>query len=132
MTDLTDVYNLTLLFASDDGDLAEAHDLALRLRDELLNSDLIAAEFVPKTGVPPAGAKGGNLVDFAALLLSVAPTSLPSLILLIQQWLLRQQSQTLRIKIGEVEMEVPRNVSQAEIDRIVNAVRRLPQPAKSK
>jgi len=124
---------LTLVLAvGDDTDMAERQAMAHRLHETLLAADVLSAEFASNTGTTPSGAKGVGPLDFSTILLSVAGATIPSLIVLIQHWLLRQQSQTLRVKIGEVEMEVPRNASQAEIDRIVSAVRRLPQPPKQK
>lgn len=132
MTAPNDSCQLTLVLTTNDNDLAEARDLALRLRDELLTADVLAAEFAPNTLAAPSGAKSPTAVTSDPILLTLAVTAIPSIILLIQQWLLRQQNQTLKVKLGEAELEVPRNASQSEIDRIVNAVRRLPQPPKPK
>lgn len=132
MTTPNDSRQLTLVLATNGTDLAEARELALRLRDELLNADVLAAEFAPSTLAAPVGAKSPTAVTSDPILLTLAVTAIPSIILLIQQWLLRQQNQMLKVKLGEAELEVPRNASQSEIDRIVNAVRRLPQPPKPK
>lgn len=132
MTAPNDSCQLTLVLTTSDNDLAEARELTLRLRDELLTADVLAAEFAPNTLAAPDGAKSPTAVTSDPILLTLAVTAIPSVILLIQQWLLRQQNQTLKVKLGEAELEVPRNASQSEIDRIVNAVRRLPQPPKPK
>lgn len=132
MTLVNDSRQVTLVLSTNDGDLGEVRDFALRLCDELRNSDVLSAEFVSGTLVVPSGAKSPTAITSEPILLTLAVTAIPSIILLIQQWLLRQQNQTLKVRIGEVELEVPRHASQAEIDRVVNAVRRLPQPTKHK
>ena len=132
MTAPNDTYQLTLILTTNDSDLAETRELALRLHDELLTADVLTAEFAPNPLAAPSGAKSPLAVTSDPILLTLAVTAIPSIILLIQQWLLRQQNQTLKVKLGEAELEVPRNASQSEIDRIVNAVRRLPQPPKPK
>jgi hypothetical protein len=132
MTIPTDTLQLTLVLETDDTtDLAEARQLALRLRDELLNANVLKAEFARSSLAALPGAKSPTQLTTDPILLTVAVTAIPNIILLVQHWLLRQQSQTLKVRIGEVELEVPRNASQTEIDRIVNAVRRL-TPAKRK
>lgn len=132
MTTVNDSRQFMLVLSSNDSDLAEARELALWLRNELRNGDVLSADFVASTLAAPSGAKSPTTITSDPILLTLAVTAIPSVILLIQQWLLRQQNQTLRAKIGEAELEVPRNASPAEIDRIVHAVRRLPQLTKQK
>lgn len=126
MTDSNDLRQVTLLLTTEDGDLAERRELAVRLRDELLNGTVLDAEFATSQQAAPAHSKSPTAVTSDPILLTLAVTAIPSIILLIQSWLLRQQNQTLKVKIGEVELEVPRNATQAEIDRIVNVVRQIP------
>lgn len=121
-----DALQLTLVLETDAStDLAEARDLTLLLRDELLSSDVLDAEFARSSVNALPSSKSPIQITSDPILLTVTVAAIPSVILLIQNWLLRQQNQTLKVKIGEVELEVPRNASQAEIDRIVTAVRRI-------
>lgn len=133
MTLSADSRQLTLaLAAADATDLAELRELTMRLCDELQGTTAVEyATVVPQTLPPLANSKSPTQLTSDPILLTLAVTAIPSTILLIQQWLLRQQNQTLKAKIGEVELEVPRNASQAEIDRIINAVRRM-APTKRK
>ncbi|MCB0064242.1 MAG: hypothetical protein KDE19_19095 [Caldilineaceae bacterium] len=133
MTGSTETLQLTLLLETgQDADLAEARDLTVRLRDELLNShSAIDATLTNQTLIALPRSKSPTQITSDPILLTLAVTAIPSVILLIQQWLLRQQNQTIKVKIGEAEMEVPRNATQAEIDRVVNAVRRI-TPTKRK
>jgi hypothetical protein len=127
-----DTLQLTLVLAADAStDLAETRDLALRLRDELRNADVLAAEFATNLAAAPPGTKSPTQITSDPIWLTIAVTAIPSIIVLIQSWLLRQQNQTLKVKIGEVELEVPRNATQAEIGRLIGAVRQL-APSKRK
>ncbi|MFZ4661618.1 MAG: hypothetical protein ACOYNY_31710 [Caldilineaceae bacterium] len=121
-----DTLQLTLMLETDGStDLAEARELALRLRDELRNADVLAAEFVTNPVAALPGAKSPTQITSDPIWLTIAINAIPSIILLIQSWLLRQQNQTLKVKIGEVELEVPRKATQAEIDLIVSTVRQI-------
>lgn len=54
---------------------------------------------------PDAGAKGlGVPID---LLVDVLPAAVPSLVVLLQGWLLRHRDQKVRVKVGDAEVELP-------------------------
>lgn len=96
-------------------------DLALRLREEIVESGLGRAEAVHSTAASPPGAKG-EISSEVAITVILASYVLPNLVILIKDWLLRQREQTLRAKIDGVEIEVPRDVTDAEVERIVGIV----------
>ncbi|KDN81012.1 hypothetical protein KCH_71060 [Kitasatospora cheerisanensis KCTC 2395] len=58
-------------------------------------------------GAAPAGSRAGDAVVYSSLLLSLAGTpALRALILLAQDWLARRNSGTIRIKVGDNELEI--------------------------
>lgn len=130
MSDSSDRCQLTLILETDNTDLSMMRDLTSRLRDELLNGDVLSVEITRNPVANPANTKSPSAIANDPILLSLSIAALPSIILLIQQWILRQQNQTIKVKIGEVELDVPRNISQSELDQIVKAARGIPQPSK--
>lgn len=104
----------------------EKFELTRNLRNELLDGLVNSAEPVYSDSFPPAGIKG-DPITIGALILGVAAATIPNVILLIQNWLLRQNNHTIRVRIGEVELEVPRNASKEEIGKIVSIVSRIPR-----
>jgi hypothetical protein len=90
-------------------------DLTAKLRREILDTDVDSAEPAP-AGVAPEGAKSGALVAIGALVVTVTPAVVESLMGVILSWLSRQPS--------DVEIEIDGNrfrgrVSKAQRDELV-------------
>ncbi len=98
----------------------ELLDLTARLRQELAETEVESVE-TPPGALPPLGTKGPDAAT-AQLMVTLATGLVPSVILLVQSFLLRQQGQTLKIKIKDVEMEVPRSAKPQEIQELVRIV----------
>ncbi len=92
---------LTLMLETDaTTDLMEERGLTVRLPDELLKSDnVVDAEFAGQFLAAPSGTKSPTQLINDPILLTLAVTAIPSTILLIQHWLLRQQNQTIKVKV---------------------------------
>ena len=92
--------------------------LTRNLLSEIKNLDVEKAQ-IPQSTNHPEGAKG-EPVTLGTLAVVILPTLLPSLVLLIQHWLLRQQNQHIKVKIGSNEIEVPRDMPHAEIQKYIS------------
>jgi hypothetical protein len=126
MSSGNDVVQFTLMLTAgpetDPRDLAER---AIQLREELQRGPTEYIDVVHGVVPPPSGTKVVDPITFGAFMLGVSVAALPKVIELIQHWLLRQQEQTLRARIGEVELEIPRDASKVEIARLIDAIRTL-------
>ncbi len=109
-------------------DTEEQLELALEMRQELLNGPVLSVER-SNSGEAPADSKGaaGLTPD---LVVTLAVTAIPSVILLIQNLMLRHKDQKLRVKIKEIELEIPRNTTKEELDQLVKAAARLSKQVK--
>lgn len=67
----------------------------------------------------------GDPITTGQVALAVLPVALSGLITTVHNWLSRQHNQTIKVKIGEVEVEIPRNLPEAELERIVAHVKQL-------
>ena len=101
-------------------DQDELFDLSASLRQEIAETDVDSVETVSGPAAP-ASSKGLD-PETAQLLVTLATGLVPGILLLLQNFLLRQKDQTLKIKIKEVEIEVPRHASPDEIERLVKLV----------
>jgi hypothetical protein len=101
----------------------ELLELAANLRQELAESDVESVATL-YAGDAPAFSKGLDPAT-AQLLITLGEGLLPAILLLIQNFLLRQKDQTLKIKIKEVELEVPRNAKPEEVEKIIKMVKKL-------
>lgn len=126
MSKIDEAVHFTLALETDsDTNMEEIHDLALRLINELQDSEAESAEFVSDTRQFLSNAKGDPLT-IGTLALAVSVAAIPNTILLIQNWMLRQQDDKLKVRIGEVEVEIPRDATRAEIDRVIDIVKSIP------
>jgi hypothetical protein len=98
---------LDLTLDAEDGDRERIDDEMLYLLDELSKTDVASIERV-KTGMAPTGTKSGDAVEVGALLIALGSSgaTLPVLIGLVQDWLKRRGSGTVRLKIGSDELEL--------------------------
>jgi len=113
------------LEGSDDMSDSEKYEMALRLQDELLEGEADSVEPLRSSESPPEGAKG-EPITIATILIAAAAATIPNIILFIQNWLLRQKDQKIKVKIGGTEIEVPRDATREEISRIVKIVKNIP------
>ena len=121
-------FEITVLIEASRGiDELERYELSLLLQNELLETDIDYVKKVRKNEAIPSRAKSSESVTIGAFLLGVSVATIPSVIQLIQAWLLRQKDQTIRVKIHEIELEVPRSASQAEINEIIGIIETIPE-----
>jgi hypothetical protein len=111
--------------AGPDSDPGEIDVLTRRLLAEIRAIDVEEAKIPASSSAPPDGTKPGEVITIGQIAIQVLPALIPSLVLLVQSWLLRQQSQTVKVKIGEIEVEIPRDLSDAELNRIVDRVKQV-------
>lgn len=114
---------LTFTLQIDAGDNTEIDRLARNLLGEIA-TQAESVTLAPANDLPK-GAKSAMATTIGAIAVDVLPTVLPALIVLIQHWLLRQQNDTIKVKIGDSEIEGSRNMTEAELARFVAAVKAL-------
>jgi hypothetical protein len=92
--------------AGPDADQEELAELALGLREELSAVDLESVELA--RGVEqPSGAKTGDVMDWGTLVVGIASSgAMTALITAVSAWITRQRSASVRVKIGDDELEL--------------------------
>jgi hypothetical protein len=85
MSDVT----LSLRITSAELDPEDLADLTGMLRDEILGVPAETVDLAPP-GEPPPGAKAGEALAIGALVISVAPALVESLMAIVSSWLTRQ------------------------------------------
>ncbi len=126
---MSEKLNFPIVLTSDDRAApGELYELSLALRRELLGQPVDSVAHAPGLA-PEEGAKGLGPNE-TQLLLTLGSQVVPAIILLLSNWLLRQKDQHLHIKIGEAEVDIPRGVSEAEVERIVKAVTKAAKQVK--
>jgi hypothetical protein len=91
----------------EDADDAVRAELASRLRADLEASDDVESVRLATSGDAPAGAKAGDAVMWGTLIVSVVSTgALTALITLARDWVGRQRDGSVRVKIGDDELEL--------------------------
>ena len=106
----------------DETDAAALDRLTRNLLAEVKAAPVESAEIPRHEGPPPLNAKG-DPVTVGAIAVAVLPSLLASLIVLIQHWLLRQQNQSIKIKLGENEIEIPRDATREELEPIIELLK---------
>ncbi len=105
--------------AGPDGDEEEVAELALRLRDELREVDGASAR-LSRDAPAPTGAKG-DAVEWGTLLVGVVSSgALTALVTTASSWLGRQRGGSVRVRIGDDELELTGATSE-EQRRLVDA-----------
>jgi hypothetical protein len=116
--------------AASDADAEEVAELALRLRDEL--QDIDGADVrLARSGAPPAGSKAGDAVEWGTLLVQIVSSgALTALLAAAGTWLARRRSGSIKVKIGDDELELT-GASSEEQRRVVDdwLARRRPRSA---
>jgi hypothetical protein len=104
---------LTLSVESGPGtDQQESAELARRLRQVILDSDVDRADFV-RSGSPPPGSKG-DVVTLASLAVTLAPVALTGLITTLQSWLSRHDRATVTVESGGEKLTLTGNLSREQ------------------
>lgn len=95
---------LVLDVGDDDPEYAE--EQLQYLIEELRGIDLASIDRAPQ--VPPPGTRGTGALELGALLISLGGSGalLPVLAGLVQDWLSRRRSGTVRLKLGDDEIEL--------------------------
>ena len=105
--------------AGPNGDEEEVAELALRLRDELHEVDGASVRLAREAPAPP-GAKGAA-VEWGTLLVGVVSSgALTALVTTATSWLGRQRGGSVRVRIGDDELELTGATSE-EQRRLVEA-----------
>ena len=113
----------------EDYDAEEKYDLSQNLLQELIHSPVEEASLASSSET--LGGAKGDPITLGSIAVVVLPTLLPSLILLVQSWLLRQQDQSIKVKVGENEIEIPRDMPKADIKDYINLISSSFQSGKS-
>jgi hypothetical protein len=106
---------------ADDVDEEELYDLTSDLEAELQDTHARSVTH-SRHDEAVVGAKSSGAVSVGQLLLVTAPAALPGVIALIGSWLNRHRDQRIRVKLGEVEVDVPRDASSEEVRSLVAIV----------
>ena len=101
----------------------EHFDLVTRLRKELLDTNVDSVSILSDTSVPKSGKEKGDPVATGELVVTLASTIIPAILVFIQGWVLRQKDHSIRVKVGDAEVEIPRDADPDEINRIVEIVK---------
>jgi hypothetical protein len=92
--------------AGPDADQEEVAELALRLREDLREVDLESVALA-SGGERPTGAKSGDVMAWGTLVVAIASSgAMTALITAVSTWIRRQPSASVRVKIGEDELEL--------------------------
>jgi hypothetical protein len=92
--------------AGPDADQAELAELALALREDLRDVDLESVQLA-SGGERPTGAKSGDVMAWGTLVVGIASSgALTALINAVSAWITRQRSASVRLKIGDDELEL--------------------------
>ncbi|WP_143074818.1 hypothetical protein [Streptomyces mangrovisoli] len=110
-----------------DSDPEEQEALTLQLRARLLELSVERVE-LQRSGVVPRGAKPGDVVAVGALVVTVAPIALRSVIRLLETWIRHRPVRTVSVRIGEDSLEM-QGVSSAEQSRLIDVFIASHEPA---
>ena len=99
----------------------EVHRLTEQLYRELSQTPVEQINWVQEELTD--GTKGGTALT-PELIVALSVGILPNLILFLQNWLLRQQSQVVKIKLPDFEIEMPRDMSPEDVSAIVERLKK--------
>lgn len=106
--------------ADADADEQELAELTGRLREELLELDVDDVELV-RSGEPPPGAKGLDVVQVGELLVSTVTSShvLSAIVGVVRSWLSRARQRSVKIEIDGDVLEVS-GLSSTDQQRLID------------
>jgi hypothetical protein len=104
--------------AGPDADKEEQALIAQRLREDLLQQDVVRVEHV-RSGAAPAGAKG-DPVALATLAVTLAPIALTEVMKALQAWLSRHERASVTVESGGEKIVVTGSPSK-EQQRLIDA-----------
>ncbi|MEA3413652.1 MAG: hypothetical protein U9R74_19285 [Pseudomonadota bacterium] len=112
------------LIVSPDEDEEFRDDLARQLRRESEEIDGVVDASLVMGGPAPEGARNvGELVSIGQVALEVLPIAIPSVIALVQAWMLRDSNRSTRIKIGDTEVDIPVKMSPEQVQLFIEGLR---------
>ena len=116
------------LDAGSQADLQESAELAQRLRQFLLNSDVESVDLV-RAGAAPAGSKG-DVVSLTTLAVTLAPVALTGVLTMLQSWLSRHERATVTVESGGAKLTLTGSLSAEQQKTVVAFLdRHKAQPA---
>ncbi|SCE43564.1 hypothetical protein GA0115240_161224 [Streptomyces sp. DvalAA-14] len=100
--------SVELVLDSGDGDQEFAEEQLQYLLDELSQLDLVSIDRVPSSPPAPPGTRNSGAFELGALAIGLGGSGalLPVLVGAVQDWLGRRRSGTIRLKIGDDELEL--------------------------
>ncbi|MFE9771752.1 hypothetical protein ACFYOV_08800 [Streptomyces sp. NPDC005931] len=108
-----------VLAGREDSDQEELGRLTLRLRERLLELDVDDVA-LDRSGHIPDGAKPVDAIALGALVVTMAPLALRSVLGLVQTWIENRPVRTVSISLGEDTLELEA-VSSADQQRLIDA-----------
>jgi hypothetical protein len=75
--------------------------------------------------VPASGSR--SMGDIVSIAVEVAPAAIPSLVMLVQTWMIRNKGAKTRVKVGDIELEVPIDSSPDEAIGLIERLAKLPR-----
>ena len=116
--------NIESLYHEQDKDIEELERVTHSLHNDLNELDVVEKiDLVNKNGEAPAGSKGGDIVSWGSLLVTLATSGtsiLPSFLQTLQSWLTRHERHKITIEIADDKLEVT-GASDKEQERLINA-----------
>ncbi|WP_369265210.1 hypothetical protein [Streptomyces sp. R35] len=120
MTDDGTVQWLSLVLRGGaDSDREELESYTLELRERVLELE-VDGVVLERSGVAPEGAKPGEVFALGALVVTVAPFAMRSVVRLLESWIEHRPVRTVNITVGEDSLEVEA-VSSADQRRLIDA-----------
>lgn len=98
-----DLVNLEIEVLANDTTEEDLDKMTRNLLAELRETDVVSASLV-NTGKAPEGSKG-DPITIGQLALEVLPVAIPSVIALVQAWVMRGQGRTVKFKGDGIEFE---------------------------
>jgi hypothetical protein len=101
------VIPVRLVFDAGDDDPEYAEQQLQYLIEELAGLDLASIDRAPRGPAPP-GTRGTGALELGALVIGLGGSGalLPVLVGVVQHWLVRRRSGTVRLKLGDDEVEL--------------------------
>lgn len=101
------VVPVQLVFDAEDNDPEYVEQQLQYLIDELRGLDLASIDRAPQSP-PPPGTRGTGALELGALVIGLGGSGalLPVVAGLVQDWLVRRRSGTVRLKLGDDEIEL--------------------------